>query len=122
MQPRKLGRSGLACAPLALGGHVFGWTVDEAASHRLLDAFIDRGFALIDTADTYSTWVEGHRAGESETIIGNWLKPSGKREKTLIATKVGGAMTDVGRGLSRAHIIRSAEDSLRRLQTDRIDL
>ena len=122
MQPRKLGRSGLSCTPLGLGGHVFGWTVDEAASHRILDAFLDRGFALIDTADTYSTWVDGHRGGESETIIGNWLKASGKREQALIATKVGGAMTDVGKGLSKAHIIRSAEDSLRRLQTDRIDL
>lgn len=122
MRQRKLGRSGLSCAPLALGGHVFGWTVDEATSHELLDAFIDRGFTLIDTADTYSTWVEGHRGGESETIIGNWLKASGKREKALIATKVGGAMTDVGKGLSKAHIIRSAEDSLRRLRTDRIDL
>ncbi len=122
MQPRKLGRSGLSCAPLALGGHVFGWTANEATARVLLDAFIDRGFALIDTADTYSTWVDGHRGGESEAIIGSWLKASGNREKALIATKVGGAMPDVGKGLSKAHIIRSAEDSLRRLQTDRIDL
>jgi aryl-alcohol dehydrogenase-like predicted oxidoreductase len=122
MQHRKLGRSGLSCAPLALGGHVFGWTADEAASHAILDAFVERGFALIDTADTYSTWVEGHRGGESETIIGNWLKRTGKRTQALIATKVGGAMTDVGKGLSKAHIIRSAEDSLRRLRTDWIDL
>ena len=96
--------------------------MDAAESHRILDAFVDRGFALIDTADTYSTWVEGHRGGELETIIGDWLKATGKREQALIATKVGGAMTDVGKGLSKAQIIRSAEDLLRRLKTDRIDL
>lgn len=122
MQHRKLGRSGLSCAPLVLGGHVFGWTTDEATSHAILDAFVDHGFALIDTADTYSTWVPGHQGGESETIIGNWLKATGKRTQVLIATKVGGAMPNVGKGLSKAHIIRSAEDSLRRLKTDWIDL
>ena len=122
MQHRKLGNSGLSCAPLALGGHVFGWTAEVAASYAILDAFTYRGFALIDTADTYSTWVPGHRGGESETIIGNWLKATGKRNQILIATKVGGDMKNVGKGLSRAHIIRSAEDSLRRLGTDWIDL
>jgi aryl-alcohol dehydrogenase-like predicted oxidoreductase len=122
MEHRRLGRSGLSCAPLALGGNVFGWTVDEAASRDILDAFVDRGFSLIDTADTYSTWVPGHSGGESETIIGRWLKATGKRDRVLIATKVGGAMPDVGKGLSRAHIIRSAEESLRRLGTERIDL
>jgi aryl-alcohol dehydrogenase-like predicted oxidoreductase len=122
MQHRRLGRSGLSCAPLALGGNVFGWTADEAASRDILDAFVDRGFSLIDTADTYSTWAPGHSGGESETIIGRWLKATGKRDRVLIATKVGGAMPDVGKGLSRAHIIRSAEESLRRLGTDRIDL
>ncbi|WP_166141292.1 aldo/keto reductase [Methylosinus sp. RM1] len=122
MEHRRLGRSGLACAPLALGCHVFGWTADAAASGAILDAFVDRGFSLLDTADTYSTWVPGHSGGESETIIGDWLKATGKRERVLIATKVGGNMPDVGKGLSRAHIIRSAEDSLRRLRTDRIDL
>ncbi|PWB93637.1 aldo/keto reductase [Methylosinus sporium] len=122
MEHRRLGRSGLACAPLALGCHVFGWTADAAASGAILDAFVDRGFSLLDTADTYSTWVPGHSGGESETIIGDWLKATGKRDRVLIATKVGGAMPDVGKGLSRAHIIRSAEDSLRRLRTDRIDL
>jgi len=110
------------CAPLALGCHVFGWTVDEATSHAILDAFVDYGFALIDTADTYSTWVPGHQGGESETIIGNWLKATGKRDRVLIATKVGGDMKNVGKGLSKDHILRSAEDSLRRLKTDRIDL
>lgn len=119
---RRLGRTGLSCAPLALGGHVFGWTAPEPLAHRLLDRFIDRGFSLIDTADTYSNWVPGHNGGESEEIIGRWLKNSGQRDRALIATKVGGAMTGVGKGLSRAHILRSAEDSLRRLQTDRIDL
>lgn len=122
MQYRKLGRSGLSCAPLALGANVFGWTADTATSCAILDAFVDRGFSLIDTADTYSTWAPGHSGGESETIIGDWLKATGKRDQILIATKVGGAMTNVGKGLSRAHIIRSAEDSLRRLGTDRIDL
>jgi aryl-alcohol dehydrogenase-like predicted oxidoreductase len=122
MEHRRLGRSGLSCAPLALGGNVFGWTADEAASRDILDAFVDRGFSLIDTADTYSTWVPGHSGGESETIIGRWLKATGKRDRVLIATKVGGAMPDVGKGLSRAHIIRSAEETLRRLGTDRIDL
>jgi aryl-alcohol dehydrogenase-like predicted oxidoreductase len=122
MQHRKLGRSGLSCAPLVLGCHVFGWTVDEAASCEILDVFTDRGFALIDTADTYSTWVPGHQGGESESIIGNWLKVTGKRDQVLIATKVGADMKNVGKGLSRTHIIRSAERSLRRLGTDRIDL
>jgi len=122
VQHRKLGRSGLDCAPLVLGCHVFGWTVDEATSCAILDAFVDRGFAMIDTADTYSTWAPGHKGGESETIIGNWLKATGKRDRVLIATKVGGDMPNVGKGLSRAHIIRSAEESLRRLGTDRIDL
>ena len=122
MQHRRLGRSGLRCAPLVLGCHVFGWTVNEATSHTILDAFTDRGFALIDTADTYSTWVPGHQGGEFESIIGNWLKATGKRDQVLIATKVGGDMKNVGKGLSRAHIIRSAEDSLRRLRCDWIDL
>jgi aryl-alcohol dehydrogenase-like predicted oxidoreductase len=122
MRHRRLGGSGLSCAPLALGCNVFGWTADEATSRAILDAFVDRGFSLIDTADTYSTWVPGHSGGESETIIGDWLKATGKRDSVLIATKVGGAMPDVGKGLSRAHIIRSAEKSLRRLRTDRIDL
>ncbi|WP_159728212.1 aldo/keto reductase [Methylosinus sp. Ce-a6] len=122
MEHRRLGGSGLSCAPLALGCNVFGWTADEASCFSILDAFVDRGFSLIDTADTYSTWAPGHSGGESETIIGNWLKATGKRDRLLIATKVGGAMPDVGKGLSRAHIIRSAEESLRRLRTDRIDL
>ena len=119
---RPLGRSGLAAAPLAFGGNVFGWTADEAMSFRLLDAFVDAGFNLIDTADVYSRWVPGHTGGESETIIGRWLKQSGKRHRVLIAAKVGKDMGDARTGLSPRWIRQAAEDSLRRLQTDHIDL
>ena len=122
MQSRPLGRSGLATAPLAFGGNVFGWTVDEATAFRLLDAFVDGGFNLIDTADVYSTWVGGHVGGESEAIIGRWLKKSGKRDRVLIATKVGKSMGEGRTGLSPAWIRQAVDDSLRRLQTDRIDL
>jgi aryl-alcohol dehydrogenase-like predicted oxidoreductase len=119
---RKLGRSGLEVSPLAFGGNVFGWTVDEAASFKLLDRFVDEGFNLIDTADMYSKWVPGNRGGESETIIGKWLKKSGKRDKVVIATKVGMEMGPDQKGLAPGYIQRSVEDSLKRLQTDRIDL
>lgn len=122
MQKRELGNSGLKVAPLALGGNVFGWTVDELMSFALLDAFTAAGFNLIDTADTYSRWVPGNKGGESETIIGNWLKKSGKRKKVVIATKVGMEMGPHKKGLSKSYILRAAEDSLRRLQTDYIDL
>jgi aryl-alcohol dehydrogenase-like predicted oxidoreductase len=122
MQKRELGNSGLKVGPLALGGNVFGWTVDEQMSFELLDAFVAAGFNLIDTADTYSRWVPGNKGGESETIIGNWLKKSGKRKKVVIATKVGMEMGPHKKGLSKSYIIRAAEDSLRRLQTDYIDL
>lgn len=121
MQLRALGRSGLQVAPLALGGNVFGWTADERASFAVLDAFVDAGFNLVDTADIYSNWVPGHPGGESETVIGRWLRASGKRDRVLIATKVGKPIG--GRqGLSRAWIRQAVDDSLRRLQTDRIDL
>lgn len=122
MQMRPLGRSGLATAPLAFGGNVFGWTADEATSFRLLDAFVDAGFNLIDTADVYSTWAPGHAGGESETVIGRWLKQSGKRDRVLIATKVGKDMGEGRIGLSPKWIRQAVDDSLRRLQTDRIDL
>jgi aryl-alcohol dehydrogenase-like predicted oxidoreductase len=123
MQMKPLGRSGLVTAPLAFGGNVFGWTADEATSFRLLDAFVDGGFNLIDTADVYSTWVPGHSGGESETILGRWLKQSGKRDRVLIATKVGKPMAGEGRtGLSPRWIRQAVDESLRRLQTDRIDL
>ena len=122
MQRRPLGRSGLSTAPLAFGGNVFGWTADEATSFSLLDAFVDGGFNLIDTADVYSTWVPGHQGGESETVIGKWLAAApSRRERVLIATKVGKPMPG-GKGLSRAWIRQAVEDSLRRLRTDRIDL
>ena len=122
MKNRKLGRTGFEISPLVFGGNVFGWTIDQATSFKLLDAFIAAGFNAIDTADMYSRWVPGHTGGESETIIGEWLKRSGNRSKIIIATKVGLDMGDGKKGLSRTHILRSAEDSLRRLQTDYIDL
>ncbi len=122
MQKRPLGRSGLSIAPLVLGGNVFGWTADEKTSHRILDAFVDAGFNAIDTADTYSRWVEGHQGGELESVIGNWLKQSGKRDKALILTKVGMEMGPEAKGLSKAHVLNSVDASLKRLQTDRIDL
>jgi len=122
VRTRTLGRSGIEVGPLALGGNVFGWTIDEAASFRVLDAFVAAGFNLIDTADVYSVWVPGHTGGESETIIGNWLKRSGPRGRVVIATKVGIEIAPGEKGLSRAHILRSAERSLNRLQVDVIDL
>jgi len=122
MEKRQIGNSGLEVAALAFGGNVFGWTIDQATSFTLLDAFTEAGFNLIDTADVYSNWVPGNQGGESETIIGNWLKQSGKRDRVIIATKVGGEMSPGKKGLSRNHIRQSVEDSLRRLQTDYIDL
>jgi aryl-alcohol dehydrogenase-like predicted oxidoreductase len=122
MEKRRLGRSGIHTAPLCLGGNVFGWTVDEAASFRILDEFVAAGFDFIDTADVYSTWVPGHDGGESETIIGKWLHQRGNRSRVILATKVGWLMPPDGKGLSRAYIARAVEDSLRRLQSDYIDL
>ena len=122
MHIRPLGRSGLSIAPLVFGGNVFGWTADRATSFSLLDAFVDSGFNLIDTADVYSRWVPGHTGGESETLIGQWLAASGKRDRVLIATKVGKDMGGGNTGLSRRWIRQAVDDSLRRLQTDRIDL
>ena len=122
VEMRELGNSGLEVAPLVFGGNVFGWTVNQASASELLDHFVDSGFNMIDTADFYSRWVPGNHGGESETIIGKWLKQSGKRERVLIATKVGLDMGNGRKGLSRSHILRSAEESLVRLQTDYIDL
>jgi aryl-alcohol dehydrogenase-like predicted oxidoreductase len=122
MQLRPLGRSGLNVAPLAFGGNVFGWTADTATSFALLDAFVDAGLNLVDTADVYSRWVPGHAGGESETVIGQWLKASGKRHRIVLATKVGKEMGDGKIGLSRNYIRQAVEASLRRLQTDHIDL
>jgi aryl-alcohol dehydrogenase-like predicted oxidoreductase len=122
MQLRHLGHSGLQVSPLCLGGNVFGWTADEATSFTVLDALVDAGLNFIDTADVYSVWVPGHRGGESETVIGNWLKRRGRRDDVVIATKVGMQMAADRKGLSAAHIARSAEESLQRLQTDHIDV
>jgi aryl-alcohol dehydrogenase-like predicted oxidoreductase len=122
MKKRRLGGSELEVAPLALGGNVFGWTADEPTSFRLLDAFVDAGFNLIDTANIYSKWQPGHRGGESETIIGNWLQQSGKRDRVIVATKVGMEMSPEDKGLSKAYILRAVEESLQRLQIDCIDL
>lgn len=121
-QPRPLGRSGLKTLPLALGGNAIGWTADEKTTFEVLDHFVGAGFSLIDTADVYSKWVPGHTGGESETIIGKWIKSRGKREQVLVATKVGGEMAPGKKGLSAQNIKSAVEDSLRRLQTDYIDL
>jgi len=122
MKKRKLGNSGLEVAPLAFGGNVFGWTVDEHMAFKLLDAFVAAGLNLIDTADTYSRWVPGNKGGESETVIGKWLKRSGNRKKVIIATKVGSEMGLGKKGLSKTYILSAVEGSLERLQTDVIDL
>jgi aryl-alcohol dehydrogenase-like predicted oxidoreductase len=122
MQLRALGGSGLMVAPLAFGGNVLGWTADEATSFSLLDAFVDDGFNLVDTADVYSRWIKGHSGGESETVIGRWLKKTGKRNRIVLATKVGMDMGDGKIGLAPAYIRQAVDDSLRRLQTDRVDL
>ncbi|HMF25151.1 MAG TPA: aldo/keto reductase [Pseudolabrys sp.] len=121
MRYRRLGQSGLELAPLMLGGNVFGWVIDERTSFGILDVFIDAGFNAVDTSDSYARWMPGSPGGESETIIGNWLKKSGKRNKVLVATKVGEDMGE-GRSLKRDYILRECEASLRRLQTDHIDL
>ena len=121
MTRRTLGRSDLSIAPIVFGGNVFGWGADERMSFTLLDAFVDAGFNAIDTADVYSHWVAGNTGGESETIIGGWLKSRGRRDDVLIFTKVGGDMGS-GASLKADYVMRAAEDSLRRLQTDYIDL
>ncbi len=122
MNHRTLGRSGLQVSPLCFGGNVFGWTADEATSFNLLDAWVDAGMNFIDTADVYSRWVPGHTGGESETIVGKWLKKSGKRSRVVIATKVGKDMGDGKVGLAPAYIRSAVEASLKRLQTDVVDL
>ena len=122
MNNRKLGNSGLEVSPLCFGGNVFGWTADEGTSFKLLDAFVDAGFNFIDTADVYSRWAPGHQGGESETILGKWFQQSRKRDKVVIATKAGFEMGPDKKGLSKAYLFRAVEDSLARLQTDRIDL
>jgi aryl-alcohol dehydrogenase-like predicted oxidoreductase len=122
MEKKKLGNSGIAVTPLAFGGNVFGWTIDEPASFKLLDAFVDAGFNLIDTADTYSRWKPENVGGESETIIGNWMKQRGNRDKVIVATKFGSDMGNNKKGLSKKYMMEAVEASLKRLQTDYIDL
>lgn len=122
MEKRILGKSGIRVSPFALGGNVFGWTVDEPGSFDILDAFTEAGFNLIDTADVYSTWVRGNTGGESETIIGRWLRKRNNRKDVILATKVGKPMGTGKMGLSRKYIRQAIEDSLKRLQTDYIDL
>ena len=122
VEKRKLGKTGLEIGPLVLGGNVFGWTADEATSFTLLDAFVGHGLNAVDTADVYSRWVDGNAGGESETIIGNWLKQRGGRDRVVLITKAGAEMGPGRKGLSRDYIMDAAEASLRRLQTDHIDL
>jgi aryl-alcohol dehydrogenase-like predicted oxidoreductase len=122
MTKRKLGNSGLEVPPLMFGGNVFGWTVDEAQSFRILDACAAAGFNFIDTADIYSRWVPGHTGGESETILGRWMKQRGNRARVILATKSGFDMGGGKKGLSRKYILQAADDSLKRLDTDYIDL
>lgn len=122
MSKKALGRSGIQVPPLTFGGNVFGWTADEATSFNLLDALVANELNFIDTADVYSSWAPGNKGGESETVIGNWLKKSGKRDRVIIATKVGKPMGEGKQGLSPRYIRQAVEDSLRRLQTDYIDL
>lgn len=122
MEKRQLGRSSLYIAPLAFGGNVFGWTVDERTAFQLLDSFAGSGFNLIDTANSYSRWAPGNKGGESESIIGKWMKQRANRDRIIVATKVGSEIGQGHRDISAKHILAAVEDSLRRLQTDYIDL
>jgi len=122
MKKRQLGHSGIEVPTLCLGGNVFGWTADEPRSFELLDALLGSGLNFVDTADMYSQWVPGNHGGESETIIGKWFKARGNRRQVILATKVGSPMGEGKQGLSRNYIRQAVEDSLRRLQTDYIDL
>lgn len=122
MQHKTLGKTGLQIPPIIFGGNVFGWTLDEKESFRMLDEVLEKGFNMIDTADSYSHWAPGNSGGESEAIIGKWLKQRGNREKVILATKVGSNPGQEGRNVSKDYILKAAEDSLRRLQTDHIDL
>lgn len=122
MNLRPLGRSGLQVSPVCFGGNVFGWTADEATSFRLLDAWVDAGFNFVDTADLYSRWAPGHTGGESESVIGRWLRQTGKRNRIVLATKVGKDMGDGKVGLRPEYIRQAVDASLTRLKTDHIDL
>jgi len=122
MDKRKLGNTDLLVSPIAFGGNVFGWTLDEKKSFEILDGFVDAGFNFIDTADIYSKWVPGNTGGESEKIIGNWMKSRNTRNKIILTTKVAGDMGDGKKGLSKKHILEAVDASLLRLQTDYLDL
>lgn len=122
MRKIRIGNTQLEVAPINLGGNVFGWTLDEKESFKILDAFVDGGFNFVDTADMYSYWVNGDEGGQSETIIGNWLKERGNRDKMIVATKVGGETATQPYNTSKKHILEAADKSLKRLQTDYIDL
>lgn len=122
MKKRKLGNSGMEVSPVTLGGNVFGWTIDKEESFRILDSFMDAGFEFIDTADSYSWWVPGHDGGESERIIGEWMKTRNNRDKVIISTKVGSQTRERPKNISRGHILKAVEGSLKRLNTDYIDL
>jgi aryl-alcohol dehydrogenase-like predicted oxidoreductase len=122
MEKRQLGNTTLHVYPVTFGGNVFGWTIDEKKSFEILDGFTGAGFNFIDTADVYSRWAPGNNGGESETIIGNWMKQKKNREDIILATKVGSDMGDGKKGLSKKYILKAAEDSLTRLKTDYIDL
>lgn len=122
MKNRPLGRTDLTIVPIVFGGNVFGWTLDEQESFKILDKFVDLGFDTIDTANIYSRWAPGNQGGESETIIGKWMKSRGNRQDIKLITKVGGDMGQGNKDLSRDHILKAVDESLRRLQTDHIDL
>jgi aryl-alcohol dehydrogenase-like predicted oxidoreductase len=122
MTRRRLGRAGTTISPLVLGGNVFGWTADKETSFAILDRFAEAGFEAIDTADAYSTWVPGHSGGESETIIGEWMATRRRRDRTVVITKVGSEMGPGKKGLSAAYIAQAIDASLRRLQTDYVDV
>jgi aryl-alcohol dehydrogenase-like predicted oxidoreductase len=122
MQKRRLGRTGLHVAPIVFGGNVFGWTADAKTSFDLLDRFVEAGYNTIDTADVYSAWAPGNKGGESETIIGDWMKSRGNRDKIVVVTKVGSPMGPGKKGLSAAYVAQAVEASLKRLRTEAIDL
>ena len=122
MEKRKLGRSDLDVSVLCFGGNVFGWTTDQAASFAVLDAFVDAGGNFVDSADVYSRWVPGNSGGESEVILGEWMKARGNRADIVLATKLGSPMGEGKQGLSKAYMMQAVDDSLKRLQTDYIDL
>lgn len=122
MKLKQLGKTDLQTPPIIFGGNVFGWTLDEKESFKMLDKVFEKGYTMIDTADSYSHWAPGNRGGESEAIIGKWMKDRGVRDKIVLATKVGSNPGKDGRDVTKNYILKAAEDSLQRLQTDRIDL